>query len=79
MNMINYKAKYFNYSVSNGIALISLTGSEQKNPLTFESYAELRDFFREIVYCDDIHAVIFGSNEEIFVQVVTLMILLDLL
>jgi len=62
MNMINYKAKYFNYSVSNGIALISLTGAEQKNSLTFESYAELRDFFREIVYCDDIHAVIFGSN-----------------
>jgi len=35
MNMINYKAKHFNYSVSNGIALLSLTGVEQKNPLTF--------------------------------------------
>ena len=62
MNMINYKAKHFNYSVSNGVALLSLTGIEQKNPLTFESYAELRDFFRELVYCDDIKAVIFGSN-----------------
>ncbi len=62
MNMIDYKAKHFNYSVSNGVALLSLTGAEQKNPLTFESYAELRDFFRELVYCDDINAVILGSN-----------------
>ena len=62
MNMINYKAKHFNYSISDGIASISLTGANQKNPLTFESYAELRDFFRELVYCDDIQAVIFGSN-----------------
>ena len=63
MNMIDYKAKHFNYSVSNGVALLSLTGVEQKNPLTFESYAELRDFFRDLAYCDDIHAIILGSNE----------------
>jgi len=62
MNMIDYKAKHFNYSVSNGVASLSLTGAEQKNPLTFESYAELRDFFRDLVYSDDINAVILGSN-----------------
>jgi len=63
MSMINYKAKHFNYSVINNIGSISLTGVKQKNPLTFESYGELRDFFREIIYCDDINAIIFGSNE----------------
>jgi len=61
--MINYKAKHFNYNADNGIAIISIKGAEQKNPLTFNSYAELRDVFRDMVYCDDIHAVILGSNE----------------
>ncbi len=63
MSMINYKAKHFNYNADNGIAIISLKGAEQKNPLTFNSYAELRDIFRDMVYCNDIHAVILGSNE----------------
>ena len=63
MSMINYKAKHFNYKTDNGIAVISIKGAKQKNPLTFDSYAELRDVFREMVYSDDIHAVILGSNE----------------
>jgi enoyl-CoA hydratase/carnithine racemase len=52
----------FNLSVFDGVAQISLKGSDRKNPLTFESYAELRDWFRELVYRDDINAVVFGSN-----------------
>ncbi len=63
MSMINYKAKHFNYKSDNGIAVISIKGAKQKNPLTFDSYAELRDVFREMVYSDDIHAVILGSNK----------------
>src|SRR5690606_31495170 len=35
---------------------------ERKNPLTFDSYAELRDTFRDLVYADDIHAVVFLPN-----------------
>ena len=54
--------KHFNLSVSNGIAEISLTGADRKNPLTFDSYAELRDWFRDLVYNDEINAVVFGSN-----------------
>ena len=54
--------KHFNLSVSNGIAKISLTGADRKNPLTFDSYAELRDWFRDLVYDDNINAVVFGSN-----------------
>ena len=33
MNMIDYKAKHFNYSVSNGVASLSLTGSRAKKPI----------------------------------------------
>ena len=38
MSMINYKAKHFNYKTDNGIAVISIKGAKQKNPLTFDSY-----------------------------------------
>ena len=63
MKMIDYKAKHFNFSTDNGIAIISLKGAKQKNPLTFESYAELRDVFRDLAYSEDIHAIILGSNK----------------
>ena len=39
-----------------------LTRPDRKNPLTFDSYAELRDWFRDLVYADDVDVVIFGSN-----------------
>lgn len=55
--------QHFNFTLNDGVGLITLKGAERKNPLTFESYAELRDFFRELVYNDDIKAIIFGSNE----------------
>ena len=54
--------KHFNLSVNNGIAEIYLNGADRKNPLTFDSYAELRDWFRDLVYEDDINAVVFGPN-----------------
>ena len=54
--------KHFNLSVNNGIAEISLTGADRKNPLTFDSYAELRDWFRDLVYDDEVKVVIFASN-----------------
>jgi len=54
---------HFQLTVEHRIASINLLGGERKNPLTFESYAALRDFFRELVYSDDIDAVVFGSNQ----------------
>jgi enoyl-CoA hydratase/carnithine racemase len=44
------------------VALIRLDRPERKNPLTFSSYAELRDTFRELAYADDIGAVVFLPN-----------------
>ncbi len=54
--------KTFLWSVSGGIATIRLDRPERKNPLTFDSYAELRDTFRQLVYEDDVHAVVFLPN-----------------
>jgi enoyl-CoA hydratase/carnithine racemase len=52
----------FRLTLTDGIAEVSLDRPEKKNPLTFESYAELRDWFRGLVYRDDVKVVIFGSN-----------------
>ena len=40
----------------------ALDRPDRKNPLTFDSYAELRDWFRALPYRDDVKAVVFGSN-----------------
>jgi enoyl-CoA hydratase/carnithine racemase len=53
-----YQARHFLWSVAKGIATVTLNRPERKNPLTFESYAELRDVFRNLVYADDISGVI---------------------
>jgi enoyl-CoA hydratase/carnithine racemase len=50
--------EHFGWSVDDGVATVTLTGAERKNPLTFASYAELRDTFRELAYVDDVHAVV---------------------
>jgi len=54
--------KHFLCRIENGIATVSLNRPDRKNPLTFESYAELRDWFRELVYDDEVKTVIFASN-----------------
>ena len=54
--------KHFLCKVEDGIATIVLDRPERKNPLTFDSYAELRDWFRDLHYVDDVKAVIFSSN-----------------
>ncbi|MCV2894756.1 enoyl-CoA hydratase family protein [Lentibacter sp. XHP0401] len=54
--------KHFKCAVKDGIATVALDRPERKNPLTFESYAELRDWFRDLVYDDEVKVVIFASN-----------------
>ncbi len=53
---------HFRCEIENGIARIALDRPERKNPLTFESYAELRDWFRDLHYADDVHAVVILPN-----------------
>jgi enoyl-CoA hydratase/carnithine racemase len=56
--LAGYRARHFDYSVSGKVATITLNRPERKNPLTLESYAELRDLFRRMVYADDVKAVV---------------------
>ncbi|WP_407694964.1 enoyl-CoA hydratase family protein [Sedimentitalea nanhaiensis] len=53
---------HFEWSCADRIATIRLNRPDRKNPLTFDSYAELRDTFRALVYADDVDVVIFASN-----------------
>jgi enoyl-CoA hydratase/carnithine racemase len=53
-----YEARHFLWQVDDGVATLTLNRPERKNPLTFDSYAELRDLFRGLVYARDVHAVV---------------------
>jgi enoyl-CoA hydratase/carnithine racemase len=53
-----YRATHFAWACEGGVATITLNRPERKNPLTFESYAELRDLFRALKYASDVHAVV---------------------
>ncbi len=55
-----YRAKHFRYEASadGKVATITLDRPERKNPLSFDSYAELRDLFRGLVYASDVKAVV---------------------
>ncbi len=61
--MQDYQATHFDWQCKDAIATITLNRPDRKNPLTFESYAELRDVFRELVYADDVRVVIFTGAE----------------
>jgi len=57
LKLANYEARHFGWSVNAGVATITLNRPERKNPLTFESYAELRDLFRQLAYATDVKAI----------------------
>ena len=54
----SYRAEHFLWSVEDRVATLTLNRPERKNPLTFDSYAELRDLFRRLSYADDVKAVV---------------------
>ncbi|BDE08116.1 enoyl-CoA hydratase [Vulcanimicrobium alpinum] len=53
-----YRAEHFAWSCDAGVATLTLNRPERKNPLTFASYAELRDLFRGLAYAGDVDAVV---------------------
>jgi len=57
-DIARFAPKHFGWSVDGKVAHIVLNRPEKKNPLTFESYAELRDLFRDLCYVDQIKAVV---------------------
>ena len=60
--MATHKPVHFVWQMENDVAIIRLSRPERKNPLTFESYAELRDTFRDLRHADDVKAVVLLPN-----------------
>jgi enoyl-CoA hydratase/carnithine racemase len=57
--------KHFQWRTEGKVGVITLNRPERKNPLTFESYAELRDFFQDLKNEKQIRAIVFtgaGGN-----------------
>jgi len=65
-SMSAYQAEHFLYAVADGVATITLNRPERKNPLTFASYAELRELFRALAYADDVQAIVVTGAGENF-------------
>ena len=63
MNMQDYEGKHFDWNCVDGVSTITLNSPDRKNPLTFESYAELRDLFRQLSYADDVKTIVFTGAE----------------
>jgi enoyl-CoA hydratase/carnithine racemase len=56
--LADYSARHFRWETAGSVATITLDRPERKNPITFDSYAELRDLFRQLKYATDVHAVV---------------------
>ncbi len=54
----DYKARHFRWQVEGKVATLTLDRPEKKNPLTFESYAELRDLFAALRLDPKVKAVV---------------------
>lgn len=56
--LAGYEAGHFVWQVESGVATLTLNRPERKIPLTFDSYAELRDLFHQLKWAEDVHAVV---------------------
>ena len=56
--LAHYQAAHFAYTFEAGVATLTLNRPERKNPLTFDSYAELRDLFRALNTAIDVKVVV---------------------
>ena len=61
LNPNDFTPAHFLWDFAGGVATVTLNRPERKNPLTFESYAELRDLFRDLVYASDVKAVVIAG------------------
>jgi enoyl-CoA hydratase/carnithine racemase len=61
--LTDYQAQHFLWSVQNRVGWITLNRPEKKNPLTFDSYAELRDLVRRLPYAADVKVVVISGAD----------------
>ncbi|NPU10870.1 enoyl-CoA hydratase family protein [Bradyrhizobium sp. 83002] len=71
--LVDYKPDHFLLTVKDRVATVTLNRPERKNPLTFDSYRELTDFFRALAFDDDVKVVVvtgaggnFSSGGDVF-------------
>ncbi|MGW8391212.1 enoyl-CoA hydratase family protein [Pseudoduganella sp. HUAS MS19] len=64
--LAGYQASHFQFTVAQGVATLTLDRPERKNPLTFDSYAELRELFRALAYADDVKVIVITGAGENF-------------
>lgn len=71
--LADYKPEHFLLQVDGRIATVTLNRPEQKNPLTFQSYRELTDFFRACAMDDQVTTIVvtgaggnFSSGGDVF-------------
>lgn len=53
-----WRPQHFRLEVRDRVATVTLNRPDRKNPLTFDSYAELRDTFHKFQYADDVRAIV---------------------
>jgi enoyl-CoA hydratase/carnithine racemase len=58
MTGAGFRPRHFLWELRGAVAVVTLNRPERKNPLTFESYAELRDTFRALIDWSDVKAVV---------------------
>jgi len=61
MSAFNPQPQHFLFELKAGVGVITLNRPERKNPLTFESYAELRDLFRTLTRVPEVRALIISG------------------
>lgn len=58
VSLQGHQAQHFLWQQQGAVGVITLNRPERKNPLTFESYAELRDLFRALAYVEEVKAIV---------------------
>ncbi|MEO5686060.1 MAG: enoyl-CoA hydratase family protein [Burkholderiaceae bacterium] len=64
--LADYQATHFQWQCSDRVARITLNRPERKNPLSFESYAELRDLFIALRHAHDVRAIVIAGAGDNF-------------
>ncbi len=64
--LAGYEAAHIGWQREGGIARITLNRPERKNPLSFESYAELRDLFIALRHAHDVRAIVIAGAGDNF-------------
>ena len=60
--LASYSAQHFSYAFDAGVVTLTLNRPERKNPLTFDSYHELRNLFAGLNHSTDVKAVVLGMS-----------------